>query len=86
MSSLSLDIAACNRLQQALDYVLLVENRELHRDPWQVCETGNWLGSAVLAMLVIEVDEDVAVHSIASQQNQNNEIGMSNATSNALAR
>ena len=71
---LSRILQLADRLQQALDYVLLVENRQLHRDARQVFKTRGRLGRAVLPVLVIQIDQDVAVHSVSREQNQHDEI------------
>jgi hypothetical protein len=63
-----------DRLQKALDYVLFIENGELHGHARQVFEVRGRLGRAILAVLVVQVDQHVAVHSIPSQKNEHNEI------------
>ena len=65
MSSFS---AGYSSLQIAVDQplhdILLVENRKLHRDARQIFKEGRWFRGVILPVLVIEVDEDVAVHSV----------------------
>ena len=63
-----------DRVQQALDYVLLVKNRQLHRHPRQVFKKCGGFGRALFPVFVIEVHQNVAVHSVARQQNQHDEV------------
>ena len=75
MSSLSFGYCQlADRFQQPLHYVLLVEDRELHRHARQIFKEGGRFRGAVLSVLVVEVDQHVAVHSVARQQNQDDEI------------
>ena len=67
-------IQLADRLQQAFDDILLIEDRQLHRDQRQIFKMRGGFGGVVLAVLVIEIDEDVAVHAIPRQQNEHNEI------------
>src|SRR5215469_6136197 len=63
-----------DRLQQAVDNVLLIKNGQLNRNPGEFLE---FLDRLLLAVLlpVIEIYEGVAMHSVGSQQNQNHEVG-----------
>src|SRR5215469_11253203 len=67
-------VQLANGFEQALDHVLFVENRQLHGNAGQVFESGGRPGRAVPAVLVIKVDEDVAVHAVSGEQNQDDEV------------
>src|SRR5579862_5129179 len=63
-----------DRIQQPFDDVLLVENWQLHGDPWQIVESGRRLNRAPVFVLVIKIDQYVTMNAVAGQQNQHNEI------------
>ena len=66
------ELADC--FKQPLDYVLFIEYRQLNGDPWEFGKTGGGFGRAILSMLVVEINQDVAMTSITSEQNQHDEI------------
>ena len=68
-----LDLA--DALDQAVDDVLLVEDGQLNRDLRQLGEARFRLGHLVLAVLVIEIDQLIAVHAVKRQQDQHDEVG-----------
>ena len=55
-------------VHQAVDHVLLVEDRQLDGDLRQLGEMRWRIGDFILAMLVIEIDELIAVHSVKRQE------------------
>ena len=63
-----------NRFQQPLHHKLLIKNRQLHRDARQLGKLSRRIGGPVLLVLVIKVDQHVAMQAIRRQQNQHNEI------------
>ena len=67
-----LDLA--DAIHQPVDDVLLIENRQLNGDARQFGEARFRFGDLILAVLVIEIDELVAVHSVERQQDQHDEI------------
>src|SRR6202162_5327378 len=76
-----LDIKLLARVLQLADAVdqpvgheLSIEHRQLHRDARQVLEVSSGLGRAVLPILVVEVNQDVTMHTVGGQQNQYEEI------------
>ncbi len=65
-----------DRVDQAIDDVLLVEDGQLHGDARQTSSRNDpGFRDLVLAVLVIKVDQPVAVHSVNRQQDQHDEIG-----------
>ena len=68
-------LQAADRIQQALDHELLVENGKLHRHPRQIRKVPGRLGGAILPVLVIKIDQHVAVHAVRGQQDQHDEVG-----------
>ena len=75
MSSLSVRIfQLADRLQQPLDDILLIENGQLHRDSRQVFKMRGGFGGAIFSVLVVEINQDVAMHSIPGQQDEHDEI------------
>ena len=61
-------------LHQPVDNVLLVENRQLNGDPGQFGEVRCRVGDFVLAVLVVQVNQLIAVHAVKRQQHQHDEI------------
>ena len=61
-------------LHQPVDNVLLVENRQLNGDPGQLGEVRLWLRNFILAVLVVQVNQPIAVHAIQRQQHQDQEV------------
>src|SRR5580693_4210641 len=61
-------------INQAVGDILLVEHRQLHGDARKVLKISSRLGRALVAMLVIKINEDVAVHAVGGEQNQDDEI------------
>jgi hypothetical protein len=47
----------------------------LHGDTGQIFKPGSGLGGAVLAVLVVEVDQNVAMRAVSGQKNEDDEIG-----------
>src|SRR5579871_1846830 len=74
VEQLSRVLQLAHRLEQSLDHVLLVENRQLHRHPWQLGEVRRRLRRSLLPVLVIEINEDVPVHSVSRQQDQHDKV------------
>src|SRR6185437_2550007 len=64
-----------HRVHQPVDDELLVENRKLNGDARQLGKTPRWIGSAVLPVSVIHVNQNVAMNAIRSQNNENHEVG-----------
>ena len=62
-------------LDQPVDDVLLVENRQLNGDPGQFGEVRRWVSHFVLAVLVVQVNQLIPVHAVKRQQYQHDEIG-----------
>src|ERR1044071_4344669 len=62
-------------LQQAINHELLVENRELDGDVRQVGKFLRRRGGPVVLLLVVQINERVAVKSVRSEQNKDDEIG-----------
>jgi len=60
---------------KAVDHKLLIENRELNGDGWQLVETTGRRGVGVLAVFEIEVAERVAMDAINGQQDHDGEVG-----------
>ncbi len=67
-------VQAANRIQQPLDHELLVEDWELDGDAWQFRKMRGRFGRAILLVLVIEINQDVAMRAIRRQQDQHDEI------------
>ncbi len=63
-----------DRLQQPLDHILLIEDGQLHGDARQLLEVGRRVGGAVFLVLVIQINQNIAVHAVAGEQDQHNEI------------
>ena len=61
-------------IDQAVNDVLFVEDRQLDGDLRQLLEMRFRIGDSILAMLVIEIDELIAVHSVRGQEDQDNEV------------
>ena len=53
---------------------MFVENGQLHRDPWQIRKMLRRFGGAVFLVLVIKINQHIAMHAIPRQQDQHNEI------------
>jgi hypothetical protein len=67
-------IQLTNAVNQPLGYVALIEHRKLHRNPGQFFEMSGRFCRPLLSILVIEVDQDVAMQTVRGQQNQHNEV------------
>ena len=63
-----------NAVDQALRDVPLIEHGKLHRNARQLFKLRGRLCSAVLSVLVIQVDQDVAMHPVRRQKNQHDEV------------
>ena len=75
MSSFSTRIFhLADAVNQPLRHKLFVEHRQLHSDARQVLEARCRFAGVVLAILVIEIHQDVAVHAVRRQQDQYEEI------------
>src|SRR5271165_6495126 len=61
-------------VHQAINHVLFVEDWQLDRNPRQLREARRRLRDLVLAVLVIEVNQLVAMHAVKRQQDQHDEI------------
>src|SRR5262249_11096138 len=68
-------VKPAHRVQQSLDDELFVEDGKLHGDAWQLGKTPRRLGGAVPLVLVVEVNQHIAVDSIGRQQDEHREIG-----------
>src|ERR1700722_13868068 len=66
---------AANGVQQPLGHELLIEDGKLDRDSRELREKSAGLGGALLLVLVIEINQDVAMGAIGCQQDQHDEIG-----------
>src|SRR5256885_9676217 len=62
-------------VNQAIDHELLVEDGELDGDPRQICEFLRRLGRSVPSVLVIHVDQDVAMNSVTSKNDEDDKVG-----------
>ena len=64
-------------VEQPVYHVLLVKDRQLHGDPWQVIEIEMRRGfrRLVLFVLVIKIDQPVAVPAVGRQDDEDDEIG-----------
>ena len=64
-------------VEQPIYHVLLVEDRQLHSDPWQVIEIEmrRGFGRLVLFVLVIKIDQPVPVPAVGRQDDEDDEIG-----------
>ena len=67
-------IEAADRIQQSLDDVLLVEDRQLHSDARQFFEVRGWLGRLILLVLVIKIDEPVAMASVGGEDDEDDKV------------
>jgi hypothetical protein len=63
-----------DRIDQPTDHVLFVEKRQLHGDAGQLGKFCSWFAGTFLFVLVIKVNQNVAVDSVSRQQNEHNEI------------
>ena len=68
-------IELANGLDQPVYDILLVKNRQLHCDPRQLGVVRIWFRGLVLLVLVIHVDQDVAVKAVTGQYDQHCEVG-----------
>jgi hypothetical protein len=62
-------------VEQAVGHVLFVEDRKLHRDARQIFEAGGRLDRALLPVLVVKINQYVAMQTVGRQQDQNHEVG-----------
>ena len=67
-------LQAANRFQQALNYVLLVKNRKLHRDPGQLRKVPSRFRGAIVSVLVIKIYQHIAVQTVRGQQDKNDKV------------
>ena len=67
-------VELAGRFQQAFDHILFIENRQLHRDSGQVVEMSRRFGRTIGAVLVIEINQNVAVGSVTREQDEYDEI------------
>ena len=72
---LSWVIQPAHGVQQAIHHILLVENWKLNRNPRQIGKICWRISGAILFVLVVEVEESVAVHTVRRQQHEHHEIG-----------
>src|ERR1039458_1361965 len=68
-------VEPADSVEQSLHDVLLVKNGQLHGDARQVVEARRGLRSLVLFVLVIKIDQPVAVRSVRRQNDEHDEIG-----------
>ena len=70
-------VQPANGIEQTIDDVLLVIDRQLHRDARQVsvAEQRRRFCRLPLFVLVIKVDHPVAVRAVSRQNDQNDEVG-----------
>src|SRR5215469_15160082 len=68
-------VEPADSLQETVNNKLFIENGQLNRNPGELLEFFDRLVLAVLFLLVIEIYEGVAMHSVRGQQNQNDEVG-----------
>ena len=66
---------AADTVDEPVSHVLLVEHWQLHGDRGQVLELGRRCPGTVPALPVVQVDEDVAVHTVGGQQDQDHKVG-----------
>ncbi len=62
-------------VEQPVHHVLFVKDRQLHGDPRQVVEMSQRFRRLVLFVLVIKIDQPVAVRAVGRQDEQHDEIG-----------
>ena len=67
-------IQSADGIQQPLNYKPFIKNRELDRNPRELRELATRLDRVVLLVLVIEIDQYVAVYAIRGEQDENHEI------------
>src|SRR5450755_4144277 len=69
-------IEPANRIEQAIDHVLLVKDWQLHGNARQVIgrKISRGLRGFILFVLVIKIDHPIAVGSVSSQNGQDNEV------------
>src|SRR5207245_9242215 len=67
-------IQSADGIQQALDHKPFIKNRELDRNPRELRELATRLDRVVLLVLVIEIDQYVAMYAIRSEQDEHHEI------------
>ena len=63
-----------NGVEQAFDNVLFIEDWQLHSDSRQLLEVGCGVDCSIFLVLVIEINQNVAVHSVSGKKNENNKI------------
>ncbi len=68
-------IEAADGIEKAVDYVLLIEDRQLHGDARQFGKVSGRFGRLVLLVLVIKIDQPVAVSAIGRQDDEDDEVG-----------
>src|SRR5437016_7563902 len=67
-------IQSADGIQQPLDHKPFIKNRELDRNPRELRELATRLDRVVLLVLVIEIDQYVAMYAIRSEQGEHHEI------------
>src|SRR5437667_12370198 len=64
-------IQSADGVQQPLDYKPFIKNRELDRNPRELRELATRLDRVVLLVLVIEIDQYVALDAVRGKQDEN---------------
>src|SRR5256885_15615511 len=67
-------IQSADGVQQPLDYKPFIKNRELDRNPRELRELETRLDRVVLLVLVIEIDQYVAMDAVRGKQDENHKI------------
>jgi hypothetical protein len=67
-------IEARDGFDQAFDHVTFIEDRELDGDAWPLLDW-RWRAGNVLSVLVIIVDEPIAMEAVAGEDGEDDEIG-----------
>jgi hypothetical protein len=67
-------LQAADAIDQTVGNILLVEHWQLHGDARHFIEMTSRCGRAAIAMLVIQIDKDVAMHAIRGEKNQDHEV------------
>ena len=68
-------LQAADRIQQSLNHELFVEDGKLYRHSRQIRKMPSRFGGAILPVLVIKIDQHVAVQTVRSQQDEHDEVG-----------
>ncbi len=67
-------VQSADGIQQALNHKPFIKNRELDRNPRELRELATGLDRVVLLVLVIEIDQYVAMYAIRGEQDEHHEI------------